>query len=92
MVIALIASGTSLLVALFVCAAIMGQKSQPCFLHDVIVFVGESRFHGGTCAGKPENLYLSTNPATAKLDGMRACNGHLLQLQGVADALTRESK
>lgn len=93
MVIALIASGTSLLVAILICGAIMGRQSQACFLHNAIVIVGESRIAvGGACAGKPENLYLSTSPATKTLDGMRACNGHLLQLQNVADALVRESK
>lgn len=93
MVIALIASGTSLLVAILVCGAIMGRQPQPCLLHNAVVFVGESRIAvGGICAGKPENLYLSTSPATRTLDGMRVCNGHLPQLQGVADALTRESK
>lgn len=92
MVIALIAAVTSLLVAIIISAAIMGRQPQPCLLHNAVVFAGESRIEGGTCSGKPENLYLSTSPATRTLDGMRACNGHLLHLQGVADALTKESK
>lgn len=91
MVITLIAAATSLLVAIFISAAIMGRQPQPCFLHNVVVFVGESRFEGGVCHGKPENVYLSVRPATAKLDGMRACNGHMLRLQDVADALVREA-
>jgi hypothetical protein len=90
-IITIVATVTLLLITALICATIQARPATPCLLQDSVLYVGESRFQGGTCSGKAENLYVSARPATAKLDGMRACNAHMIQLQGAADALVRES-
>lgn len=90
--IVLVAAVTALLMTILICTAIMGRTPQPCFLAGVhALYVGEYRVEAGSCVGKPENIFLSSSPATATLDQLRACNGHVMRMQDIADALVRQS-
>lgn len=91
MVIVIIAAITSIICTGLLAAGISTRGNRPCLFDHTVVYTDASRYDGGKCSGRPDNVYASLRVATSSLDGARVCDGHVRLLQDVADQLVRES-
>lgn len=89
--IVIIAAVTSIICTALLAAGLSTRPDRPCLFDHTAVYTGASRYDGGKCSGKPDNVYASLRTATSSLDGVRVCNGHVKLLLDVSDQLVRES-